>query len=188
MTMPANNEPHGFDLEITQMARVAATPGAIRVRGTADGHRFEALVLPAHAARPGAEMGRTRIGRLMVRRLRDRRVAFLFDAGRRVPAIDPRAAELVEFLGRQLAPRVDRALAARVGIRPNTAERPAGREFATAAEAVRYAREHRPVAITINGRNRVVAQAEASRLEAAGVEFAFLTEVDGRVVTVPVNG
>jgi hypothetical protein len=188
MIMTAPNEPHGYDLEITQMARVTATPGAIRVRGSADGHRFEALVLPAHADRPADEMGRTRIARLLVRRLRGQRVVFAFDAGRRVPAADSRVAELVGFLGRQLAGRVDRALAARVGIRPAAAERPAGREFATAAEAIRYARQHRPVAITINGRNRVVTQAEADRLQAAGTEFAFLTEVDGRVVSIPVNG
>jgi hypothetical protein len=188
MTMSAANEPHGYDLEVTQMARVTAMPGAIRVRGTADGHRFEALVLPAHADQPGAEMGRTRIGRLLVRRLGDRRVVFAFDAGRRVPATDAGVAELVGFLGRQLAGRVDRALAARVGVRTAAAERSAGREFATAADAIRYAREHRPVAVTVNGRYLVVTQAEADRMQAAGVEFACLTEYDGRVVTIPMNG
>jgi hypothetical protein len=61
-------------------------------------------------------------------------------------------------------------------------------QFSTALEAIRYAREHRPVAVTVDGRYLVVTQAEADRMQAAGVEFACLTEYDGRVVTIPVNG
>ena len=61
-------------------------------------------------------------------------------------------------------------------------------EFPTAAEAIAFAAANRPVAITVGGRHLVVTRAEADRLQAAGVEFAYLAEVDGRVVTVPVNG
>ena len=61
-------------------------------------------------------------------------------------------------------------------------------DFVTAAEAIRYAREHRPVAIAVGGRFRVVTQAGADRLAAARVPFAYLTESDGRVMAVPING
>jgi hypothetical protein len=60
-------------------------------------------------------------------------------------------------------------------------------DFPTAADAIRFARENRPVAIAIGGRYRVVIRTEAERLEAAGTAFAYLHEIDGRVVSVPVN-
>jgi uncharacterized protein (DUF934 family) len=52
------------------------------------------------------------------------------------------------------------------------------REFATPAEALRFAAANRPVAIRLEGKNLVVRREDADRLEAAGVEFAYLA--DGR--------
>jgi hypothetical protein len=60
-------------------------------------------------------------------------------------------------------------------------------EFATAVEAVRYAAANRPVAIRLDGKNLVVRQDDADRLAAAGVEFAYLHDHEGRIVTVAVN-
>ncbi|GIW80414.1 MAG: hypothetical protein KatS3mg105_2221 [Gemmatales bacterium] len=60
-------------------------------------------------------------------------------------------------------------------------------EFATAAEAIGFAATNRPVAIRLEGKNLVVRQEDAERLEAAGVSFAYLHEHEGRLVTVPVN-
>lgn len=60
-------------------------------------------------------------------------------------------------------------------------------EFATAGEAIRFAAANRPVAIRLEGKNLVVRQEDADRLAAAGVEFAYLHDHEGRIVTVPVN-
>jgi hypothetical protein len=189
MTMTAANNRHGFDLEITQMTRRNAN-GGTWVRGTADGCRFEALVFADHAENPGHEMGRTRISKLWVRRLRDDRVVFDFDRGSNIPAADRQVTALVRFLGRELAGRVERADAVRVALcRGERSPRPSlpGKEFAAAADAVRYALALRPVAIAIDGGYRVVTRDDADRLEATGTAFAYLHEVDGRVVSVPVN-
>lgn len=192
MTMPANDD-LGFDLTITRLTPRRAHAGGLQVTGTLAGHRFDALVFPAHAENPMFELGASRISKLWLQRLADGRTVFNFDRGHDVPAADREAERIVEFLEGGLA---DFAFAtAQRRSRPSTQVTAARRataaapepEFATAAEAIRYAREHRPVAIAIDGRYRVVTQAEADRLQAAGVEFAYLTEVDGRVVSVPVN-
>jgi hypothetical protein len=190
MTMTAANDDLGFDLEITRINR-RTTAGGIWVSGTLAGHRFDALVFADHAENPEYELGQSRISKLCLHPVGDPRTVFNFDRGLDVPAADPLVERIVEFLKEGLA---DLALAADVGrpaARRTTARRvawAAGSDFPTAIEAIRYAHAQRPVAITIDGRNQVVAQAEADRLAAAGVEFAYLTEVDGRVVAVPVNG
>ena len=66
-------------------------------------------------------------------------------------------------------------------------------EFETAHEAIQWTEaDWRGVAVRVDGKNLVVDRAEADRLAAAGVEFAFLCDhemPDGehRIVTVPVN-
>jgi hypothetical protein len=188
MTTP--HDDLGFDLEITKLARRTAA-GGTWVSGTLAGHRFDALVFAEHADSPDYELGRTRISKLRVQRRADRRTVFNFDRGLDVPAADPLAERIVEFLSDGLADLADAAGGIRPAARRTTdrrAARAAESEFPTAIEAIRFARAQRPVAITIDGRHRVVTQAEADRLAAAGIEFAYLTEVDGRVVAVPVNG
>jgi len=65
-------------------------------------------------------------------------------------------------------------------------------DFETAHEAIQWTEaDGRGVAILLDG-PKVVSQADADRLEAAGVEFAYLHDhemPDGshRIVTVPVN-
>jgi hypothetical protein len=63
-------------------------------------------------------------------------------------------------------------------------------EFATAVEAIRHAAANRPVAIQFHGKNLVIRRQDADRLEAAGVEFAYLSDGRGyerRIITVPVR-
>ena len=65
------------------------------------------------------------------------------------------------------------------------------REFDTPRDAIQYADVAGGAAIQLDARNFVVAQAEADRLKAAGVELAHLCEFelpDGRhrIVTIPV--
>ncbi len=67
-------------------------------------------------------------------------------------------------------------------------------EFPTAPEAIQhyYADPHTGAVITFGGKYYAVAKSEAERLEAAGVEFAYVCDhemPDGthRIITVPVN-
>lgn len=61
-------------------------------------------------------------------------------------------------------------------------------EFDTASEAIQYTdASGRGVAIRLEGKNLVVEEAEADRLAARDVSFAFLHDHKGRIVTVPVN-
>ncbi len=65
--------------------------------------------------------------------------------------------------------------------------------FETASEAIQHMyADGRGEAVLLDGRNLIVPQADLDRLEASGVEFAFLHDhemPDGthRIVTVPVN-
>jgi hypothetical protein len=183
----AANDDIGFDLTITRLTRRPSPAGGTWLAGRVAGHRFDALVFAGHAENPDYELGRTRISKLWVQRLSDRATVFNFDRGLDVPAADPLAEAIVAFLSAGLADLAAEAGGAETRM-AQTGRAPAGRAFATAAEAVRYARAHRPVAITVGGRHLVVTAAEAERLAAAGIEFAYLAECDGRIVTVPVNG
>jgi len=75
----------------------------------------------------------------------------------------------------------------------NKAVRISGIEFANASEALQHVEAGgRGVAVLVGGRHLVVEQAEADRMAAAGVHFAYLVDhelPDGtrRVMTVPVN-
>jgi hypothetical protein len=194
MTMTTPNDDIGFDLALTCITPRRAHAGGLSVTGTLAGHRFDALVFADHAENLMFELGTSRISKLWLRRLADGRTVFNFDRGLDVPPTDPDAERVVEFLQEGLADfafaaadrRTRRATQVTAAGRAAAAAAEAG--FATAAEAIRYAREHRPVAITVDGRYLVVTQAEADRLQAAGVEFACLAEYDGRVLTIPVNG
>ena len=60
-------------------------------------------------------------------------------------------------------------------------------EFMSAKMAIDYAAANKPVVIRVDGKILIVLKHEADLLAAEGVEFAYLTEYDGRIVTVPVN-
>lgn len=69
-----------------------------------------------------------------------------------------------------------------------------GDEFGSADEAIQYTEASgRGEAIMLGGKHYVVEKAEAHRLGAAGVPFAYLLVIehpdhpDGLVVTVPIN-
>jgi hypothetical protein len=186
-TTAADHDDPGFDLTITRITR-RTTAGGTWVQGTLAGHRFDALVFAGHADNPEYELGQSRISKLWVQRRADKRTVFNFDRGLDVPAADPLVERIVAFLSEGLADLADAAGGARPATQVTAGRRATGREFRTAAAAIAFAAAHRPVAITVDGRHLVVTRAEADRLEAAGVAFAFLTEVGGRVVTVPVNG
>ena len=62
-------------------------------------------------------------------------------------------------------------------------------EFPNAHAAIQHAEaDGRGEAILREGQNLVVSEADADRLGAAGVSFAYLCDRDGQVLTVPVNG
>ena len=87
----------GDDLAITKMTRRASGAGTW-VIGTLNGHRFNALVFPAHAECPEFEMGDSRISKLWVKRLSDGKVLCNFDRGWDIRPTDATAASIVDFL------------------------------------------------------------------------------------------
>ncbi len=95
----------GDDLRITKTTRRAAGAGTW-VCGTIAGRRFDALVFPEHADNPDWEIGDSRISKLWVQRLADRQTVFNWDRGADVPAADPVAEEIVDFLCAGLAEHV----------------------------------------------------------------------------------
>jgi hypothetical protein len=92
----------GDDFRITRQSRRAAGSGTW-VCGRLNGHRFEALVFPEHADNPQWEIGTSRISKLWVQRLADRVTVFHWDRGADVPAADPTAEAIVDFLAAGLA-------------------------------------------------------------------------------------
>lgn len=100
--MTAANDDLGFDLTITRIRR-RTTAGGTWVQGRLAGHRFDALVFAGHADDAEHELGQSRISKLWVQRLADRRTVFNFDRGLDVPAADPQVERIVEFLAEGLA-------------------------------------------------------------------------------------
>ena len=90
------------DLEITKTTRRAAGAGTW-VSGTMSGHRFEALVFPEHADNPEWEIGESRISKLWIQRIADKRTVFNWDRGADVPAADHITECIVDFLASGLA-------------------------------------------------------------------------------------
>lgn len=60
-------------------------------------------------------------------------------------------------------------------------------EFPGAHEAIQHSEAAGGTAIRLNGKNLVVREADADRLAAAGVYFAYLCDHHGQIITVPVN-
>ena len=92
----------GFDLQITKTARRASC-GGTWVCGTIHEHRFEALVFPEHAENPDYEIGDSRISKLWLQRIDDRKTVYNWDRGADVQPADPVAAAIVDFLCAGLA-------------------------------------------------------------------------------------
>ena len=95
----------GHDLEITKTTR-RASGGGTWVCGTLSGHRFDALVFPEHADCPDWEIGDSRISKLFIQRLADKRTVFNWDRGADVPAADQLVGSIVDFLAGGLADHI----------------------------------------------------------------------------------
>ena len=89
--MAKTNDPFeydlGDDLRITKTSR-RASGGGTWVCGTIAGHRFDALVFPEHAESEEYELGRSKISKLWVQRLADKKTVFNWDRGMDQPAAD----------------------------------------------------------------------------------------------------
>jgi hypothetical protein len=97
----------GHDLEIANVTRQAAG-GGTWVCGTMSGHRFDALAFREHADNPDWEIGVSRISKLFIRRLADKRITFNWDRGADVPAADELTQAIVDFLAGGLADHIYR--------------------------------------------------------------------------------
>ena len=95
----------GYDLEITKTTRRAAGAGTW-VCGTLCGHCFNALVFPEHADNPEWEIGDSRISKLWIQRLADKREVFNWDRGADIPSADQTVACIVDFLAGGLADHI----------------------------------------------------------------------------------
>ena len=82
MTSRIDDPDLGDDLHITKISRRASGGGAW-VCGTIAGHGFDALVVPEHADNPEWEIGDSRVSKLWIKRLADRREVFNWDPRRR---------------------------------------------------------------------------------------------------------
>jgi len=80
--------------------------GRCWVAGSILGHSFSALIFPAHALRPGYELGRSRISKLDIRRDIDDELVVNFDRGWDIRPATETAAAIVEILSSQLAKRI----------------------------------------------------------------------------------
>jgi hypothetical protein len=105
--MTASNDYDPFDtgdsLELTRISRRQTQTGGTWVRGRLQGCRFEALVFPEHPDDPGWELGSSRISKLWLQRLADRRTVFHWDRGPDVAAADAGVQTVVDFLAGGLA-------------------------------------------------------------------------------------
>jgi len=95
----------GHDLEMTKTTRRASGAGTW-VSGTLSGHSFEALVFPEHADNPEWEIGKSRISKLWIQRLADKREVFNWDRGADVPATDDLTRTIIDFLAGGLADHI----------------------------------------------------------------------------------
>ena len=93
----ANNLNIGADLEFTKITRRAAARGTW-VSGRVYRHKFKALVFPEHAENPEYELGDSRITRLWVQRLADRKIVFNWDRGPDIPAANKIVQAVVDLL------------------------------------------------------------------------------------------
>jgi hypothetical protein len=101
-TSRPNTSETGDDLIITKTTRRHAA-GGTWVKGTIGGHRFEVLVFPEHAQYPDYELSDSRISKLWLQTLADRRVVANFDRGWDVRPTMKVASEIVDFLAAGLA-------------------------------------------------------------------------------------
>ena len=77
--------------------------GGTWVTGTLNGHRFQALVYPEHAESEIYELEDSRISKLWIQRISDKKEVVNFDRGWDRQPVDATAQALVDFLAAGLA-------------------------------------------------------------------------------------
>jgi hypothetical protein len=92
-------------LNLKKVSRRDSTAGAW-VYGTIAGHRFDALVFPEHAESETYELGTSKISKLWVQRLADKKTVVNFDRGWDVRPTDDLATRIMDFLAAGLADTV----------------------------------------------------------------------------------
>ena len=60
-------------------------------------------------------------------------------------------------------------------------------EFETAHETIQHAVATDGIAVRLDGKNLVVSETDLDRLMDSGIEFAYLDDRNGTIVTIPVN-
>jgi len=95
----------GDDLVFAQRTRRTGVPGTW-VKGTLNGHRFDALVFSEHAESADYELDDSRISKLWVQSLDNHKVVANFDRGWDIRPTTKMAQAIVDFLAAGLAERV----------------------------------------------------------------------------------
>ena len=90
---------HDLDLTITKISNRNRTAGGSWVQGKInDEYRFDALVFADHADQESFELNQSKISKLWIQRLSDRKVMFNFDRGLDVSAVNTEVQVVVDFL------------------------------------------------------------------------------------------
>lgn len=90
---------HDLELTINKISNRNRAAGGSWVQGKInEDYRFDALVFADHAENESYELGRSRISKLWIQRLADRKVMFSFDRGLNVPATNTEIQVVVDFL------------------------------------------------------------------------------------------
>ena len=90
---------HDLDLTITKISNRDRGSGGSWVQGKInDDYRFDALVFSEHAEHESYELGRSKISKLWIQRLADKKTMFNFDRGLDVPAAKVEVQVVVDFL------------------------------------------------------------------------------------------
>ncbi len=93
----------GDDLHITKTDPPPLGRRRLGFAARSHGHRFDALVFPEHAEVAEYELGDSRISKLWVQRLADKKTVFNWDRGMDQPAADQITQAIVDFLAAGLA-------------------------------------------------------------------------------------
>jgi len=95
----------GEDLVIAKTVRRTSCGGAW-VKGSLNGHRFDALVFPEHAECTDYELSDSRISKLWIQSLSDQKTVANFDRGWDIRPTTKVAQAIVDFLAAGLADHV----------------------------------------------------------------------------------
>ena len=90
---------HDLDLTITKISNRSRNAGGAWVQGKInDEYRFDALVFADHAESESYELNQSKISKLWIQRLADKKTMFNFDRGLDVRAVNTETQVVVDFL------------------------------------------------------------------------------------------